>query len=234
MKNNEKNKSYNDTMEDLNIMNVLSNSDNKKSDIKKNEPYDEPGHYHDIGVLCFSTATLLLGISIWNGFKNGKLLTIFGFFIGGLGQLVSGFYCYKFHYYIDGTVYFFFALNWGITTCYDFFPIWGWMEPLTSKEYGYHFLMGCFFTLIFMLQNWGSPSYFIKISFTTTFLGFVYSTIGNFCENKALLKIGGILNIITAALAYISIFINILSERYKGLIQLYKEKRPKGNIGKMQ
>lgn len=181
----------------------------------KNIPHDEPGLYHGIGIICFATATLLLGISIWNGYHNGKLLTIFGFFIGGLGQFICGILCYKYKYYIDGTVYFYFTFNWAITTCYDLFPRFGWMDPLNGREYGFHNLMGCLFTLIFFLQNLGAPSYLTRISFTTTFVGFVFSTIGNFTNKTAIIKIGGIFNIITAALAYYSGFSMTINERYK-------------------
>ena len=178
-------------------------------------PHDEPGLYHGLGVLCFATATLLLGISIWNGYHNGKLLTIFGFFIGGLGQFICGIMCFKYNYYIDGGVYFYFALNWSITTCYDLFPIFGWMEPLNNKEFGFHNLMGCLFTLIFFIQNLGAPSKITAVSYSTTFIGFVFSTIGNFVDRKAIIKIGGVFNIITAALAYYSVFGMIINERYK-------------------
>ena len=178
-------------------------------------PHDEPGLYHGLGVLSFATATLLLGISIWDGFDNGKLLSIFGFFIGGLGQLICGIMCFKYNYYIDGGVYFYFALNWAINACYDFFPVFGWMTPLNNREYGFHNLMGCLFTLIFFIQNLGNPSKITIVSFSTTFIGFVFSTIGNFVDSKAVIKIGGIFNIITAALAYYSTFGMIINERYK-------------------
>ena len=183
--------------------------------INKNIPHEENGLYHGLGVLCFATATLLLGISIWKGYNNGKLLTIFGFFIGGLGQLICGILCFKYHYYIDGTVYFYFALNWSITTCYDLFPIWGWMEPLNGREYGFHNLMGCLFTLIFFLQNLWAPSIVVRISYNTTFIAFIFSTIGSFTGSSAVLKIGGTFNIITALLAYYSAFAMIINERYK-------------------
>ena len=177
--------------------------------------HDEPGLYHGIGVLCFATATLLLGISIWNGYNNGKLLTIFGFFIGGIGQLVCGIFCYKYNYYIDGTVYFFFALNWSINTCFDLFPVFGWMEPLNGREYGFLNLMGCFFTFVFFIQNLNAPSPLTATSFCTTFLGFIFSTIGNFTTTRSVVKIGGIFNIITAALAYYTTIAMIINERFK-------------------
>ena len=177
--------------------------------------HDEPGLYHGIGVLCFATATLLLGISIWNGYHNPKLLTVFGFFIGGMGQLICGIYCFKYRYFIDGAVYFYFALNWSISTCYDLFPTWGWMDPLNHREYGFHNLMGCLFTLVFFIQNLGNPSWVVRTSFGTTFFGFVFGTIGSFTDTRAITKIGGIFNIITAALAYYSVFGMIINERYK-------------------
>ena len=183
--------------------------------INQNIPHDEPGLYHGFGVLCFATATLLLGISIWNGYHNPKLLTVFGFFIGGMGQLICGILCFKYKYYIDGGVYFYFALNWSITTCYDLFPIWGWMEPLNNREYGFHNLMGLLFTLVFFLQNLGAPSKIVRISYTTTFVAFIFSTSWSFDNSIAVLKIGGIFNIITAILAYYSAFAMIINERYK-------------------
>ena len=186
--------------------------------VKYSKPYiehDEPGLYHALGVLCFATATLLLGISIWNGYNNGRLLTIFGFFIGGVGQLVCGIFCYKYNYYIDGTVYFFFALNWSINTCFDLFPVFGWMEPLNGREYGFLNLMGCFFTFVFFIQNLNAPSPLTATSFCTTFLGFIFSTIGNFTTTRSVVKIGGIFNIITAALAYYTTIAMIINERFK-------------------
>ena len=210
-------------MERANSINDLSSQNVDQTNLisqpiklaNKNVEHDEPGLYHGLGVFCFATATLLLGISIWNGYQNGKLLTVFGFFIGGLGQLVSGIVCYKYRYYIDGTVYFYFALNWTISTCYDLFPVWGWMEPLNNKEYGFHNLMGCLFTFVFFIQNLGAPSIIIRISFTTTFLGFVSSTIGCFLDSNGFRKIGGIFNIITSILAYYSAFGMTVNERYK-------------------
>lgn len=183
--------------------------------ITENAPYDEPGLYHGFGVICFATATLLLGISILNGFHNGKLLTVFGFFIGGLGQLICGILCYKYKYYIDGSVYFYFALNWTISACYDIFPIIGWMQPLNHREYGFHNLMGCLFTFVFFLQNLGAPSKLTKISFGTTFLGFIFSTIGSFADSTSITKIGGVFNIITAVIAYYSALAMIINYRYK-------------------
>ena len=78
--------------------------------LKDTPPHDEPGLYHGLGVFSFATATLLLGISYWDGFDNKILLTVYGFFIGGLGQLICGIMCFKDKYYIDGTVYFFLHL----------------------------------------------------------------------------------------------------------------------------
>jgi succinate-acetate transporter protein len=167
--------------------NILSPNSARKADniqiIKDTLPHDEPGLYHGLGVFSFATATLLLGISYWDGFDNKILLTVYGFFIGGLGQLICGIMCFKERYYIDGTVYFYFTFNWTITACYDLFPIFGWMDPLSDREYGYHNLMGCLFTLIFFLQNLNTPSLVTRISFGTTFISFVLSTIGSFAHS---------------------------------------------------
>ena len=78
----------------------------------KEHNYDERFLFYEIGNLSFATATLLLAISTWDGFKNKMLLTVFGFFFGALGQLITAIYCFKEGYYIDGTEYFFFTLNW--------------------------------------------------------------------------------------------------------------------------
>ncbi len=214
--NGENNNAYMSTFQNLNLKN-LNEPQTPSSEIiiDKNIPHDEPGLYHALGTLSFATATLLLGIYILEGYHNGRLLTIFGFFIGGLGQLIAGILCYKYKYYIDGTVYFFFTLNWSISTCYDLFPQYGWMDPLNGRELGFHNLMGCLFTFVFFLQNLGAPSLLTSISFTTTFIGFIFSTIGNFTNKSGVIKTGGVFNIITAAIAYYSAFAMTINERYK-------------------
>ena len=214
------NNPYLSTFQSLNVKNTneqypQSNIVEIKEIKTKDVPYDEPFLYHGIGLLGFSTATLLLGIRIWNGYPNPKLLTVFGFFLGGLGQLVSAIMCYKYKYYIDGTCYLYFTFNWAITTCYDLFPVYGWMEPLSGRDYGFHNLMGCLFTFVFFLQNLGAPSYITRVSFTTTFISFIFSTIGSFTNSTAVTKIGGIFNIITASLAYYSVVAMTINERYK-------------------
>ena len=214
--NGENNNAYMSTFQNLNLKN-LNEPQTPSSEIiiDKNIPHDEPGLYHALGTLSFATATLLLGIYILEGYHNGRLLTIFGFFIGGLGQLIAGILCYKYKYYIDGTVYFFFTLNWSISTCYYLFPQYGWMYPLNGRELGFHNLMGCLFTFVFFLQNLGAPSLLTSISFTTTFIGFIFSTIGNFTNKSGVIKTGGVFNIITAAIAYYSAFAMTINERYK-------------------
>ena len=206
---------YNNSLANFNLKQFNQPPSPSTPVINQNIPHDEPGLYHGLGIISFATATFLLGISYFDAYDNLRLLTIFGFFIGGLGQLISAIMCYKNKYYIDGTVYFYFALNWSITGCYDLFPTWGWMEPLNHTEYGYHNLMGCFFTLVFFLQNLGAPSILTRISYTTTFLGFVFGTIGNFVDKRSILKIAGVFNIITAAIAYYSAFAMTINERYK-------------------
>lgn len=213
--NGENNNAYASTFQNLNIKNFSEPQIPSSEITDKNIPHDEPGLYHALGTLSFATATLLLGIYILDGYHNGKLLTIFGFFIGGLGQLIAGILCYKYKYYIDGTTYFFFTFNWSISACYDLFPIFGLMEPLNGRELGFHNLMGCLFTFVFFLQNLGSPDYLTRISFTTTFIGFVFSTIGNFTSKTGLIKTAGVFNIITAVIAYYCAFAMTINVRYK-------------------
>ena len=101
-------KDINPTLQDLKIHDLktqISETKNKN----KNEPYDEePLLFHGIGMISFATVTILLAIRQWNGFPNQKLLTIFGFVIGGCGQFITAIMCYKNKYYIDGTCYFYF------------------------------------------------------------------------------------------------------------------------------
>ena len=95
------NNPYLSTYQSLNVNNIKEQFPQPNIvEIKtaKDLPHDEPFLYHGIGLLGFSTASLLLGIRIWNGYPNPKLLTVFGFFLGGLGQLISAIMCYKYKY----------------------------------------------------------------------------------------------------------------------------------------
>lgn len=104
---------------------------------------------------------------------------------------------YKFKYYCDGNIYFFFALNWFINACYDLFPIFGWLQPLTHIEYGIHSLMSTFFIIVFFAQNIFSDSYLMRVLFCFIFGGFIFSTIGNFTDSSGVKKCAGIFNFIT-------------------------------------
>ena len=101
------------------------------------DEYDEPLIYFAFGNICFATATFLMGLINFYHY-NPLFLTIFGFWFPGWGQIITAIKAYQCKYYIDGNIYFFFAINWFVNFCYDLFPIWGWMEPLNHTEYGIH------------------------------------------------------------------------------------------------
>ena len=181
----------------------------------KEHNYDERFLFYEIGNLSFATATLLLAISTWDGFKNKMLLTVFGFFFGALGQLITAIYCFKEGYYIDGTEYFFFTLNWCANTCFDIFTHFGWMQPLGGTEYGFLGLMGCMFVIVFFIQSFNAPSKMLNIFHFPILFGFVFNTIGNFCDSKTLVRIAAVCNIITAALSYYFVVGSTLNARFK-------------------
>ena len=89
------------------------------------------------------------------------------------------------------------------------------MDSLNGTEYGFLNLMGCLFTFVFFIQNLKAPSPLTALSFCTTFLGFIFSTIGNFTITRSVVKIGGMFNIITATLAYYTTFAMVINERFK-------------------
>ena len=185
----------------------------KKTPAKKSkDEYDEPFIYFAFGNICFATATFLMGlINFYN--YNPLFLTVFGFWFPGWGQIITALYAYKFKYYMDGNIYFFFAINWFCNFCYDLFPIWGWMEPLNHTEYGIHCLMGTLFILIFYTQVLCGSQQLLKALFTFIFGGFVFSTIGNFADSKTVKKIAGIFNFITALIAYYDAFAMIINQK---------------------
>ena len=174
--------------------------------------YDEPGIYFAFGNICFATATFLMGLLNFYSF-NPLYLTIYGFFFPGLGQIITAVKAYEFKYYCDGNIYFFFALNWFASFCFDLFPIWGWMEPLNHTEYGIHSLMGTLFIIIFFIQVLCGQSNLLKVLFVFIFGGFIFSTIGNFADSSAVKKVAGIFNFITAAIAYYDGFGMIINQK---------------------
>ena len=177
-----------------------------------NKEYDEPFIYFAFGNICFATATFLMGLINFYHY-NPIMLTIFGFWFPGIGQVITAIMAYKFKYYMDGNIYWFFALNWFINAGYDLFPKYGWMEPLNNTEYGLHCLMCCFFVLIFFIQNLLGTSYLMKVLFIFIFGGFVLSTIGNFLDSTGVKKAAGIFNFITALIAYYDAFAMIINQK---------------------
>ena len=165
------------------------------------DEYDEPLIYFAFGNICFATATFLMGLINFYHY-NPLFLTIFGFWFPGWGQIITAIKAYQCKYYIDGNIYFFFAINWFVNFCYDLFPIWGWMEPLNHTEYGIHNLMGTMFIIVFFTQMFFGESHLLKVLFFFIFGGFVFATIGQFADSTAVKTVGGIFNFITAAIAY--------------------------------
>ena len=114
---------------------------------------------------------------------------------------------------MDGNIYFFFAINWFANACYDLFPIWGWMQPLNHTEYGIHNLMGTLFIIIFFTQVLFGTSNLLKVLFTTILLGFIFSTIGQFADSSGVKKIAGVINFLTAIIAYYDAFGMIINQK---------------------
>lgn len=192
------------------INNVLKNRANSSK--KEGDDYDEPFIYFAFGNICFATATFLMALLNFYSY-NPIMLTIFGFFFPGLGQIVTAIMAYKFKYYSDGNIYFFFAINWFVNACYDLFPVWGWMQPLTHTEYGIHNLMGTLFVIVFFFQNLFGNSHLLKVLFSFILLGNIFNTIGNFADSTAVKKIGGVIFIIVAVIAYYDGFGMIINQK---------------------
>ena len=211
-------------MEQTEIQSINSNKNKIVSTNIVQKEYDEPFIYFASGNICFATATFLLGLTYFYSY-NPILLTIFGFFFPGWGQIIAGHYAYKFKYYTDGNVYFFFALNWFANACYDLFPVWGWMKPLNHTEYGIHNLMCTLFVIVFFFQNLLGNSHILRVMFVFILGGFIFSTIGQFADSKAVKKIAGIFNFITAAISYYDGFGMIINQkRHKITMPLFDGK----------
>ena len=192
------------------INNILKNKVNPAKNGK--DDYDEPFIYFAFGNICFATATFLLGLINFYSF-NPIFLTIFGFWFPGWGQVVTAIMAYKFKYYCDGNIYFFFAINLFTNFCYDLFPKWGWMEPLNHTEYGVHNLMCTLFVIVFFLQNIFGKSQLLKVLFFFILGGFILSTIGCFADSTGVKKAAGIFNFITALIAYYDGFAMIINQK---------------------
>ena len=192
------------------INNILKNKVNPAKNGK--DDYDEPFIYFAFGNICFATATFLLGLINFYSF-NPIFLTIFGFWFPGWGQVITAIMAYKFKYYCDGNIYFFFAINWFANFFYDLFPKWGWMEPLNHTEYGVHNLMCTLFVIVFFLQNIFGKSQLLKVLFSIILGGFILSTIGCFADSTGVKKAAGIFNFITALIAYYDGFAMIINQK---------------------
>ena len=204
-------------MEKIEIKSKNNASKINTSETKKDKPKtkiykNEICLYHILANISFATGTFLLGLPIFYDY-NPKMLSIFGFFLPGWGQIIAAIMAYKCKHYNNGNVFFFFGLSWFINACYDFFPEWGWMEPLNDIDYAIYNLMCTLFVLIFFVQSLFDNSYLNKISNFFILGGYIFSTIGNFASNKGLKKCAGIFNIITSFIAYYNGFANVINSK---------------------
>ena len=192
---------------------VRSTDNIKNTPIKKTKEYDEPFLFFALSNIAFSAGTFLLGLINFYSY-NPLFLTIFGFWFPGWGQALGGIMSYKIKYYMDGNIYFFFAINWFCNFCYDLFPIWGWMRPLNHIEYGLHNLVSTLFLIAFLIQNLLGKSNLSKVISFFNLLGFIFATIGNFTDNITTKKLSGIVNFIISPIAY-----------YNGIALIINQKR---------
>lgn len=190
----------------------------EKMIVQKKPYFDEPKVYQTIGLVGFATSYFIFAVYIFNGFQNKFILTIWGFFIGGLTNLISGLYCFKYNYYIDGACHLFFSLNWGIMSILDLFLWLKWMEPFTSKEYGFYYLMCCFFSFLFFLQYIYDKSKINTILYAFHFFGYLFCCIGSFNEKEGIIKTGAICFFINAFFGYYKGFAIDVNTKYKRLI----------------
>ena len=184
-----------------------------KNDKDNSDEYDEPFLFFALSNIAFSAGTFLLGLINFYSY-NPLFLAIFGFWFPGWGQAIGGIMSYKIKYYMDGNIYFFFAINWFCNFCYDFFPMWGWMRPLNHIEYGLHNLMSTMFLIAFLIQSLLGKSHLSKIISFFNLLGFIFTTIGNFIDSKTTKKLAGIANFIISPIAY-----------YNGIAMIINQKR---------
>jgi succinate-acetate transporter protein len=192
---------------------VRSTDNIKNTPIKKTKEYDEPFLFFALSNIAFSAGTFLLGLINFYSY-NPLFLTIFGFWFPGWGQALGGIMSYKIKYYMDGNIYFFFAINWFCNFCYDLFPIWGWMRPLNHIEYGLHNLVSTLFLIAFLIQNLLGKSHLSKVISFFNLLGFIFTTIGNFTDSITTKKLSGIVNFIISPIAY-----------YNGIALIINQKR---------
>ena len=192
---------------------VRSTDNIKNTPIKKTKEYDEPFLFFALSNIAFSAGTFLLGLINFYSY-NPLFLTIFGFWFPGWGQALGGIMSYKIKYYMDGNIYFFFAINWFCNFCYDLFPIWGWMRPLNHIEYGLHNLVSTLFLIAFLIQNLLGKSNLSKVISFFNLLGFIFTTIGNFTDSITTKKLSGIVNFIISPIAY-----------YNGIALIINQKR---------
>ena len=199
-------------MEQLEVR-TMNTIEYKKAAIKKlDDEYDEPFIFFAFSNIAFSTGTFLLGLMNFYSY-NPLFLTIFGFWFPGWGQALGGIMSYKIKYYMDGNIYFFFAINWFCNFCYDLFPQWGWMKPLNNIEYGLHNLMGTMFLIVFFIQNLFCKSHLSQAISICNLFGFIFITIGNFADSKNMKKVSSIFNFITAPIAYYNGIAMIVNQR---------------------
>ena len=192
---------------------VRSTDNIKNTPIKITKEYDEPFLFFALSNIAFSAGTFLLGLINFYSY-NPLFLTIFGFWFPGWGQALGGIMSYKIKYYMDGNIYFFFAINWFCNFCYDLFPIWGWMRPLNHIEYGLHNLVSTLFLIAFLIQNLLGKSNLSKVISFFNLLGFIFTTIGNFTDSITTKKLSGIVNFIISPIAY-----------YNGIALIINQKR---------
>ena len=135
---------------------------------------------------------------------------------------------FKYRRYAGGTTTFFFSLNWAMNACYALFPTFGWCQPLGNKELGYHNLLACFYTFLFLMQNFNAPTLLIPLSSFFTFFGFVFGCIGNFADSNTLRKMAGVCNISTGSVAFYNAFSSTINTKYKRVLLPYFDEKQLG------
>ncbi len=163
-----------------------------------------------LGLWCFAFATFLGNVSSLGFWGNTAMMIGTAVLLGGIGQIIAGYYCNQRDDLFSLVAFTCFGLFWIADGLEAFFQGIGLVKGVGLLETGWYLCCWSVFSLMLFLGSLKKPR-LLSITLFFVVLLLAFKMLGVWCNYTTLIDIGSICGIISAVLAMYIGYYNFIS-----------------------